>query len=254
MYGTKYNKPGSGVAPGGVNAGMTVAQEGAVPLTDDITNTARQNIGTVWSGDEQDKWKKADIDINDDYLKIQGHPVMERWEEPYMHKLAEIATCQGGKVLEVGFGMAISAGYIQSYDIDEHHIIEANEQVQARADKFAENARHKTFVHRGFSWDVAPNLEPGSFDGIMYDTYPLSAGATNKHQQGFFEDAGRLLRPGGFFTYFCNEPDRVQDDEVELLKKAGFRVVISFSCPVPTPDDCQYWRAKTIVAPLCIKE
>jgi len=237
-----------------VNKGHQVADAGNVPDLDSITNTNRQNLGTVWSGEEQEIWKKAEIDINDDYLKILGHPVMESWETPYMHKLAEIASSNGGRVLEVGFGMSISARAIASHPINEHHIIEANEQVQERADKFAAVPKpHQTVVHRGFSWDVAPNLEAHSFDGILYDTYPLSAGAVNKHQQGFFEDAAKLLKPGGIFTYFCNEPEAISEEEEEMLRGLGFISVNSVKFAVETPDDCQYWRAKTIVAPICIR-
>ena len=170
-----------------------------------------------------------------------------------MLELAKIASINGGKVLEVGFGMAISAHMLDEQAIDEHHIIEANDEIADKARAFAASASKTTEVHQGFSWDVAPNLATGSFDGILYDTYPLSAGAVNKHQQGFFEDAARLLRPGGIFTYFCNEAEKISDDEIALLKEAGFSKVEHRVVPVPTPDDCQYWRAKTIVAPICTK-
>ena len=37
---------------------------------------------------------------------------MEAWEKPYMYALAEKVAKQGGAMLEVGFGMSLSAGAI----------------------------------------------------------------------------------------------------------------------------------------------
>ena len=47
-----------------------------------------------------DRWKTSAIDLNEETLKIQGMPVMEAWEDPYMKRLAEISSSGGGKVLE----------------------------------------------------------------------------------------------------------------------------------------------------------
>ena len=38
-------------------------------------------------------------------LNIMDHPVVDDWDEPYMAKLASVATRNGGIVLEIGFGL-----------------------------------------------------------------------------------------------------------------------------------------------------
>jgi len=231
----------------------------AIPDVKIITETSRKVLGTPEFEMDKKNWQTSDIAIDGKYLKIQGHPVMEAWEHPYMRTLAEIASSQGGKVLELGFGMQISATYMQDnkhskeHPLQEHWIIEANNKVADRAYKWsAEGKKSQVTICRGFSWDVAPGLADGYFDGILYDTYPLSAGGVNRHQRGFFQDASRLLKVGGVFTYFCNEEKDISEEERALLKECGFAIHAE-AIPVPTPDDCQYWRAKTIVAPQCIK-
>jgi len=229
-------------------------EESSVPSPDELTESQRAVLGCPEYTDKMaETWKASPIFIDGEVLKIQGHPVMESWEHPYMARLAEIATSQGGKVLELGFGMSISATYIQSHPIAEHWVIEANEQVAERAREWSSTtAKSKVVINEGFSWDVSPGLADGSFDGILYDTYPIQAGKANLHQRDFFSEAARLLKPGGVFTYFCNEDLDVSDEEKAILDAHGFDVTTE-QVDVPTPDDCQYWRAKTIVAPICIK-
>jgi len=80
----------------------------------EIIDNDRRDLGSPEFTEEMKRtWAQSDIEVNDTHLKIQGHPVMESWEHPYMKRLAEIASSQGGNVLELGFGMAISATYIE---------------------------------------------------------------------------------------------------------------------------------------------
>ena len=99
--------------------------------------------------DYKNIWDKAEADHTDTHLEIMGKPVMESWETPYMNKLAKIATSNGGRVLEVGFGMAISATAIQKYDIKEHVIIECNGEVYKKLEKFADGAVPKVTPMKG---------------------------------------------------------------------------------------------------------
>src|SRR3990167_7553369 len=76
-------------------------------------------------GYEKSDWADAKASFSKHSLKILDEPVMEDWETPYMKDLADVATAKGGVILEIGYGMGISAKFIQKYKIKKHIIIEA---------------------------------------------------------------------------------------------------------------------------------
>lgn len=91
----------------------------------------------------KETWDQAQIVENADGLFIQGRSVMESWQEKYMGEFAKVVTHRGGRILELGFGMGLSASAIQKYDIEEHVIIEPNLEVFRRLQEFAKRAPHK---------------------------------------------------------------------------------------------------------------
>ena len=52
------------------------------------------------------------------------YEVMMDWEDSIMSASAAYICENGGDILEIGFGMGISAGYIQQHTINSHTIIE----------------------------------------------------------------------------------------------------------------------------------
>ena len=201
---------------------------------------------------QREDWKKQNIFIDDFKLEIAGHPVMERWEEPYMKRLAEIATMNGGKVLEVGVGLGIAASYIQESPLEEHHIIEANDQVFERMKCFAKSAKCRTILHSGFWEDISSKFEDEFFDGILFDTYPITLEELHTARFSFFSEAHRLLKVGGVFTHYSGELD-FTDEYVEYLCEAGFNNFSGELVSVNPLNDCLYWRNNQIMAPIIIK-
>lgn len=201
---------------------------------------------------QREQWKTEDIHVNDFQLEIAGHPVMETWEEPYMKKLAEIATTNGGRVLEVGFGLGIAASYIQEKSMTEHHIIEANDQVFERMKSFAKSAKCRTVLYSGFWEEISSNFEDEFFDGILFDTYPITFEELHTARFSFFSEAYRLLKVGGVFTHYSGEL-KFTDEYSSYLNQAGFSTYSGSLVSVNPPIDCLYWSNDKIMAPIIIK-
>lgn len=186
-------------------------------------------------------------------LSIAGYSVMEDWECSYMQELAQIATGNGGVVLELGFGLGLSANYIQQQPIDKHIIIEANEEVFARLEEFAKNAAHDVEPRSGLWEEVIPSIPDESIDGILLDTYVPGEREEQFYCFPFFEHAYRILRKGGIFTYFSYEASDFSPQHLQLLQSAGFSDIRKKVCALDTPDECVYWKSKTMIAPIVRK-
>ena len=174
-----------------------------------------------------------------------------------MRRLSAVATASGGAILEVGFGMGLSAREIQTAAITSHTILECHPDVLERclAEHRGAIAEGAIRLITGFWQDTTPLLASCSFDGILFDTYPVESGEDIGPHMWFFEEAHRLLKPGGVLTYYSNEVEVLSEFHMGRLGDAGFdQSGIGWEVfPVSPPAGCEYWSDATIVVPIVRK-
>ena len=114
------------------------------------------------------QWKEKKLNHYDNKILFDNnteHFVMGDWEEPVMKAHAEITCRNGGHILEVGFGMGISADYIQQQDIKSHTIIELNDEIYDKAVEWSKDKPNTKIIHG--DWKTVELNE--KFDAIFYD-------------------------------------------------------------------------------------
>ncbi|AIG75350.1 methyltransferase domain-containing protein [Amycolatopsis japonica] len=206
-------------------------------------------------------WQDSTADYSDPtQLLIQGQQVMQNWERPLMKVLAENAAANGGDLLEVGFGMGISATYVQDAGVRSHTLIEINSEVKAEFEKWRSQWPDRDIRLELGAWqDVLGGL--GQYDAILYDTYPTDEREFARTlgpkaivlAAEFFEHAAAHLRPGGVFSYYTNEIDSLSRAHQRALLDhfSSFRVEVVRD--LKPPADCTYWWAGTMAAVTAVK-
>src|SRR6056300_4109 len=128
-----------------------------------------------------------------------NHIVMHDWEDLMMKKHAEIVCQNGGDILEIGFGMGISADYIQSHNIKSHTIIENDKKIY---EKLLEWSKDKPNVKTIFG-DWITSLPEQKFDGIFRDTWGEFLG-----KKVFPLKILKVCKVGTIVTFFNNTNDK----------------------------------------------
>ena len=184
---------------------------------------------------------------------------MEDWQLPLMEAMAEIAARSGGDVLEIGFGLGVSASLMQRHGVRSHTIVECNPSVIERYEQWlgAYPGRNIRMVP-GLWQDVIGEL--GQFDSIFFHTYALDEDESVEllarsvtFAAHFFPAAAEHLRPGGVFTYLTGEIDSLSRAHQRLLLErfSSFRVQ---RVALRVPDDVRdAWWADSMAVVEAVK-
>jgi len=156
-----------------------------------------------------------------------GEEVMMSWEDSLMSASAAYVTQDGGDILEIGFGMGISAGYMHSHSIDSHTIVENHPQILEKLETWASGKSNVTIVSQSW-YDVKDSI--GTFDGIFYDTYG------DDDMIHFSSSLSGLTKSGTKVTFWNNEQSATNYYNIPNVTYQSINV---------TPDSNFYFTGST---------
>jgi guanidinoacetate N-methyltransferase len=196
-------------------------------------------------------WRHEVVSYTEIGINVGHFQVMQYWERPIMRQLAAFATRNRGRILEIGFGLGISADCVMEFGCDEYVIIEAHPTIAAKARAWAEEQSTHVSVVEDFWQNVILTL--GQFDGIIFDTYPMREEEKSKNHFPFIPVARRILRPEGVCTYYSDETRQFRPDHLQLILDNFDRVELSCVDNLIVPEACEYWKYDHMVIPCLSK-
>jgi len=220
---------------------------------------APQFVEGTTRGEIYANWHESRAHYGNGELIIEGQQVMQDWEEPLMRRMAERVATSHGDILEIGFGLGLSATFIEEQSVRSHTIVELNDEVFRIARTWAGHPPESDIELIKGSWqEVLPAL--GDFDGILWDAFPTSDDEFGQYvlrdstvAEAFFSEAASHLRKGGIFTYYTNERDALSRRHQRTLLRYFRSFTVEVVEGLTPPSDCQYWwtDCMTVVTAIC---
>jgi len=137
-------------------------------------------------------------------------PIMMTWEDSLMSASAAYVTENGGDILEIGFGMGISAGYIHSHSINSHTIVENHPDIIPKAMEWASNKSNVTIISQSW-YDVRDSL--GTFDGVFYDTFE------DMNYKNFSSSLSTWTKNGTKVTFWNDDNGKSNNHQIDSTYK-----------------------------------
>ena len=211
----------------------------------------------LFTRDLKVKWKEAKpqvLNMNDgeQVMKILKHEVMSTYQLPYMQKLADIVTQNGGNILNVGYGLGLVDTEIEKFrkerKIERHYVIENNKHIASEARK------NKNLIVLEGEWQkICDEFRGTQFDGIIYDGYPLTVDEVHRDGVEFIDKVVKrnLLKENGILTFYVDAPETLGKKFKSYLKRLGFTYITAEKVSIKTPDrERQIWKQDHFLAPI----
>jgi spermidine synthase len=181
-------------------------------------------------------YKKSELIFSDKNIitKDTNSEVMGSWEKPLMQTHVDLITEIGGNILEIGFGMGISASMIQEKNISSHTIVEIHPQVFEKASEWQKSKNNVTLLF-GDWVDLKEIIISKKYDGIFFDTH------LDDNRPLFRElIVERCIKPNGTFSYF----NVGKMDVFDYKERLKYKIV-----DVEPDPKCTYFFGSKMFAP-----
>lgn len=195
-------------------------------------------------------WANQPVQYDDKQLLLEGHQVMQSWEHRIMEEMARVITETHGDVLEIGFGMGISATYINDFGVRSYTVVEPNHAVIEYFNDWKKSypTGNIRLIHS--NWQDASNSF-GKYDGVLFDPYFVSEPDSVEVESttgvgSFLPLVIPHLRKDGIMTYFTREIDSLSRAHQRMLFRYFSKVEIQIVRDLIPPDDCDYWWANSM--------
>ena len=185
-------------------------------------------------------------------LLIGGWQVMQAWERPLMQTMAQEVAASRGDVLEIGYGMGMSARMIAEHGCSSYTVIEAHPTVAENARRWADTQAMPCEVLEGAWQALVPELTD-RYDGILFDTYPLTVHERGKNHFPFIPLAPSLLRTGGVLVHYSDETTEFRTEHLALLLAEFDEVKLIKVSGLEPGANCEYWGQQHMVVPVARK-
>tara|TARA_Y100001937_G_scaffold94734_1_gene128533 strand:- start:7507 stop:8112 length:606 start_codon:yes stop_codon:yes gene_type:complete len=148
-----------------------------------------------------------------------GQIVMPQWESPIMEHAAKTICRNGGKILNIGFGLGIIDTFIQEQNVEEHWIVESHPIVLEKMKNDGWYDKENVVIVEGDWKDVLP-IENIKFDGIYYDTWKSGG------QKYLIENLHKNLKVGGWFSFWAVLDEKSTHKWTNTFDALGYKTYI----------------------------
>lgn len=137
-----------------------------------------------------------------DSLRIGNEYVMHEWERPLIRRMVEdLKLTPDDRLLEIGFGMGISASILQEFGPASHTIVEPHPQVLLQAERW-KGVRKSIQLHTGYWQQLDTSTQ--RYSAIFFDPFADEMAAVDDENLRFLKFAAQsLLDDGGRLALFC---------------------------------------------------